>query len=381
MKVSLEGVSAMRVETVSLATLVVLLLHVAAGADDATPVPAEGCATSATDLKPIADPIILLIRDETVRAELKFSDNQRRAIDDLLKTHNRLLLAIRDVSPSGADETARPALTELRQQFAKVLSDEQRTRLTSLILQAQGYDSLLRNDVSTKLALAEKQQRDLTAAARRFSYSGARTRKSSAGSTPEQLQEGLARLQKDRQQQVLAVLNEKQTAQYAAMLGEPFDFAKVKASPADAPEFDGVDAWMNSESDHHGVASRSGGGCALLCLRLHQLRSQLSMVQRLVRMLAKQRRCHHWDPHAGDRERSQKRTPKASLETHGLKFPVAVDKEKKMWEAWHNGIWPSVYIIDKHGRVRFWWYGELDWQGAGNQKVAERQIEQLLVEE
>jgi peroxiredoxin len=51
-----------------------------------------------------------------------------------------------------------------------------------------------------------------------------------------------------------------------------------------------------------------------------------------------------------------------------------------MWKAWYNGIWPSVYIIDKQGRVRYWWYGELDWQGAGNQKVARQQIEKLLAE-
>ena len=67
-----------------------------------------------------------------------------------------------------------------------------------------------------------------------------------------------------------------------------------------------------------------------------------------------------------------------SLEHRELKFPVAVDKDKKMWTAWYNGIWPSVYIIDRQGRVRYWWYGELDWQGAGNQKVARKQIEELL---
>ena len=51
-----------------------------------------------------------------------------------------------------------------------------------------------------------------------------------------------------------------------------------------------------------------------------------------------------------------------------------------MWQAWYNGIWPSVYLIDRQGRVRYWWYGELDWQGAGNQKVARQQIELLLAE-
>jgi peroxiredoxin len=69
-----------------------------------------------------------------------------------------------------------------------------------------------------------------------------------------------------------------------------------------------------------------------------------------------------------------------SLATHELKFPVAVDKQKRMWTAWYNGIWPSVYIVDRESRVRFWWYGELDWQGAGGQKIARQRIEQLLAE-
>jgi peroxiredoxin len=69
-----------------------------------------------------------------------------------------------------------------------------------------------------------------------------------------------------------------------------------------------------------------------------------------------------------------------SLEKNGLNFPVVMDKQKKMWQLYYNNIWPAVYIIDKRGRVRYWWYGELDWQGAGNQKNARRQIEQLLAE-
>ena len=69
------------------------------------------------------------------------------------------------------------------------------------------------------------------------------------------------------------------------------------------------------------------------------------------------------------------------LESHGLKFPVAVDNEKKMWQAWHNSIWPSVYIIDKHSRLRFLVVRRTKLARAGNQKVAQKQIEQLLTEE
>jgi hypothetical protein len=46
----------------------------------------------------------------------------------------------------------------------------------------------------------------------------------------------------------------------------------------------------------------------------------------------------------------------------------------------NRGIQPSMDLIDRQGRVRYWRHGELDWQGAGNQKIARQQIEQLLAE-
>jgi hypothetical protein len=43
-------------------------------------------------------------------------------------------------------------------------------------------------------------------------------------------------------------------------------------------------------------------------------------------------------------------------------------------------MWPSVYLVDKHGRVRYWWYGELNWQGAKGEQFIRGKIEELLVE-
>jgi hypothetical protein len=57
-----------------------------------------------------------------------------------------------------------------------------------------------------------------------------------------------------------------------------------------------------------------------------------------------------------------------------------VDNDKKNWTAWGNGIWPSVYVIDKEGYVRYWWFGELNWQGAQGQKILTSRIEELLAE-
>lgn len=43
-------------------------------------------------------------------------------------------------------------------------------------------------------------------------------------------------------------------------------------------------------------------------------------------------------------------------------------------------MWPSVYLIDKKGYIRYWWYGELNWQGGNGEQVMHQCIEELLTE-
>ena len=367
------------------AAIALLALAAQTRADDAPNKSAPGEAASAggpsTKAPPLSDPTILLLRDNAVRTALACTDQQQQSLDALLRQHNRLLLAIRDVSPTGADETAQPALKKIRDELKTVLTGEQRTRLQGLILQAQGYDSLLRKDVSTRLRLTLAQQQalaeistDFRAKAQAVQTPGAAPR------TPEEVQSELKTLQSDRHQQVLAQLDERQQTVYGQLLGEPFDLSQVRPSPADAPEFEGVDEWLNSDP-----------------LTMASLRGQVVVVHFFafgcINCIHNYPWYREWHDTFADQDvtiigihtpETQTETDveqlRLSLEKHELKFPVAVDQDKKMWQAWYNGIWPSVYLIDRQGRVRYWWYGELDWQGAGNHKIARQQIEQLLAE-
>jgi len=71
---------------------------------------------------------------------------------------------------------------------------------------------------------------------------------------------------------------------------------------------------------------------------------------------------------------------KRAAKEKSLDYPIAVDNQKENWSAWGNSVWPSVYLIDKQGYVRYWWYGELNWQGAaGEAKMLER-VYQLMRE-
>jgi peroxiredoxin len=333
----------------------------------------------------LADQTILLLHDDAARTTLALTAEQRTALDTLLAKHNPLLLAIRDVGLAGADPAAAPELTEVRSEIAKLLTEPQRLRLQGLVMQAQGYDHLSRPDVAAELKLTDAQQQELAQISADFhaklrSFQSAAERRS-----PQELQAELNKLQAARQKQIVASLEPAQLKRWAELLGEPFDFSKVATGPAFAPEFPAAEfadtaRWLNSTP-----------------LTLESLRGQVVVVHFFAFGCYNCKNNYPWyrewqNDLAGEEvtivgihtpETSAEENVaalQASLDEHGLKFPVVVDAQKTMWNAWRNNIWPAVYIIDKRGRIRYWWYGELDWQGAGNQKNARRQIELLLSE-
>jgi thiol-disulfide isomerase/thioredoxin len=58
----------------------------------------------------------------------------------------------------------------------------------------------------------------------------------------------------------------------------------------------------------------------------------------------------------------------------GIAYPVVMDNDYRIWNAYRNNYWPALYLIDKHGRIRYAHVGE------GAYDVTERQIASLLHE-
>ena len=63
-----------------------------------------------------------------------------------------------------------------------------------------------------------------------------------------------------------------------------------------------------------------------------------------------------------------------------LKFPVVVDNDAATWNAYDVQAWPTEVLIDKQGRIRYEFDGELNWQGSGEYKTVHSLIEKLRVE-
>jgi thiol-disulfide isomerase/thioredoxin len=63
-----------------------------------------------------------------------------------------------------------------------------------------------------------------------------------------------------------------------------------------------------------------------------------------------------------------------AVQKFGITYPVALDSNHAIWDAFHNEYWPAHYFIDATGKVRFEHFGE------GNYEQSERWIQQLLQE-
>lgn len=82
-------------------------------------------------------------------------------------------------------------------------------------------------------------------------------------------------------------------------------------------------------------------------------------------------------------ETPSERSPEATArfaQTHGLKFPIAIDNDEKIWNAYGVESWPTEILIDRQGRLRAEYAGELNWGNSGEYKAVARRIEALRAE-
>ena len=58
----------------------------------------------------------------------------------------------------------------------------------------------------------------------------------------------------------------------------------------------------------------------------------------------------------------------------GIRYPVVTDNEFQTWKAYNVEAWPTVFLLDKQGRIRWMRVGE------GNYDETDRLIQKLLAE-
>jgi peroxiredoxin len=54
---------------------------------------------------------------------------------------------------------------------------------------------------------------------------------------------------------------------------------------------------------------------------------------------------------------------KKEVSKRKIDYPVLIDNDFANWKRWNNTMWPSLYVLDGEGRIRYRWIGELNWNG------------------
>lgn len=141
-----------------------------------------------------------------------------------------------------------------------------------------------------------------------------------------------------------------------------------------APEFTGIEKWLNSEP-----------------LTMEQLRGKVVLVDfwtfDCINCINTLPYVKSWHDKYKDQglvivgvhtpeflhERSTDNV-KAALKRFDIRYPVAQDNRYATWSAYSNRYWPATYLINKKGQIVYKHFGE------GRYKETEAQIRALLAE-
>jgi thiol-disulfide isomerase/thioredoxin len=151
-------------------------------------------------------------------------------------------------------------------------------------------------------------------------------------------------------------------------------FAAAPAFAAPAPEFAGIEHWINSAP-----------------LSMQQLRGKVVLVDfwtydcvNCLNVLPYVKGWHqkykdqglvvvgvHTPEYAFERKLDSLQT---AVKRNGIAFPVAQDNRYLTWNAYQNRFWPAFYLVDKKGELVYSHFGE------GDYAQTEAQIRKLLAQ-
>ncbi len=327
----------------------------------------------------IPHPLTSLLRAEQVRRELDMTTAQ---IDDVERAINAVelpLWRLRDLPLQKRNDQAGLLIRQLKNELLNILTPQQTERLNQLTWQAIGIASVLEPQMALKLNLSDEQISKIRIFLNESYDEIAALQRNTAIYSESSRVAYVRKLRDETEKKVFSVLNNSQRSTLQKLMGRPFDLTSVRTIACKAPEFE-VDTWINKPK-----------------VTLSELKGKVTVVHfyafgcgNCIRTLPYYNKWRNHFPSSAfqiigihrpetQQERDIDKVNKKAAEA-GIEYPVAIDNESLMWNSWANHVWPSIYLIDKNGYVRYWWYGELNWQGAESEKYLRSKIQELIDE-
>lgn len=328
---------------------------------------------------PIPHPITSLLRSGRIHRELRLAPETIGRIERAVDEVDQSLWRLRDLPPDKRNEQAGKLIDQLKRRLSESLIVRQMDRLNQIVWQAQGIEAILEPEVATQLSLSPEQTARILALLSMGYKRIAEVRLSMQFPSEPAKAAYIQTIQTETQQNIRAVLGTAQQNAFTALIGMPINLSQVRSVACKAPEIT-TETWINSSG-----------------VRLSDLRGRVTVVHfyafgcgNCVRSLPYYNEwVRHFDADdfaivgihrpETERERDVEKVRKKATEA-GMEYPIAIDNDSLNWEAWGNHTWPTTYLIDKNGFVRYWWYGELNWQGNDSYKLLRDRIRELITE-
>jgi peroxiredoxin len=341
------------------------------------------CRLAKAEEPVLVDPYWSLVHDAAVLDELQLTADQRSALRKVLDPLDVKCFPLRNKPVESATAGFAKATATARQELGNILKPLQTERLEQLVIRSQGPAALAREDLAKKLKLTDDQRNRIRQAIAEAGGARESLQRDLRAAKLETAAAGKQWVETNRKERdaVNAALTNEQKQRLVALIGRDFDTGRLGQTAFKAPDLvGGTDEWLNSQP----LESRALRGRLVVvhffafgCINcIHNYPTYREWQRELAGKDVTIVGIHTPETKA----EHNVETLKAKLKAEELTFPVLVDNDKSNWEAWGNSMWPSVYVIDKHGYMRAFWAGELRWQGATGDKHMLQKIESLLKE-
>ena len=342
---------------------------------------AQSNATGQLDVTTFPQPYFLLMRDPAVHDDLQLTDDQRRKVLDACYALDEQFWKLRGGTREQATTGLRELVDRLQKTAAPVLTAAQRQRLGQIQIQIAGFGVFQRPEVAKALGLSDTQQKSIKKAVDKYQelWTGLQKRFQD-GEDQEKLKAEASEGRSLLRATVADVLGPAALRKWQVMAGKRVDPTTLGKVRFKAPNLQGDGPWVN----HQGLTSQALRGkvvalhfYAFQCINCRrnepwykQWHQELSDKGLVVLGI-------HTPELSNERDVAK---VKANAAKEGLSYPILIDNDKENWSAWGNTMWPTTYLIDKEGFVRYWWLGELNWKDAGMQDVFRTHAFELLDE-
>ena len=328
-----------------------------------------------------ADPAWNLIHEPAVEKELKLSPTQSREFRSLLDEFDARFFPLRNRPQEDAARGVTETLADLTTRLQSLLSEFQFRRFAEIQIRQQGTAALLSPGLAPPMDYTSQQKDALQQIISETLVATRELDQRAANGEPRgPLEQHYTTLKREELRKATGILSPVQKSIWQKALGRDFDLTKLGHAKFKAPELVDSGEWLNSEpltlkslSGKVVVLHFYAFGC-INCMRNYP--TYLGWHQRFRDKHVVILGIHTPETSAEEDVAAVRR----KAEGAAFQFPVLIDIAKANWNAWGNSMWPSVYLVDKRGYLRYFWPGELQWNGATGDEWMGAKIEELLAE-